>query len=659
MTPIRRLLVANRGEIARRIFRTCRPMGIATVAVYADADRDAPYVREADVAVALDGTSAAGTYLAGERIVAAARRVHADAVHPGYGFLSENAAFARAVVDAGLVWVGPPPASIAAMGDKLEAKRLMAAAGVPVLPGRALDDATPEALARAAATIGFPVLVKAAGGGGGRGMRIVRDPAALPDAVASARREAGAAFANDRVFLERWVEAPRHVEIQVLGDAHGHLVHLFERECSIQRRHQKIVEEAPAPAVDAALRRRMTAAALAAARAIGYASAGTVEFLVDAEGDFYFLEVNTRIQVEHAVTEAVTGVDLVREQIRAAEGHALGVTQDALALRGHAIEARVYAEDPANGFLPTGGRLLDWCAPEGAGLRIDSGVEAGTEIAVAFDPMIAKVIAHAPTRREAARQLAAALERLVAPGVVTNREFLVNVLRHPAFLGGDTTTDFVERHRPAPGRALTDDDARHAALAAALAAQTRERADARVLRTIASGWRNNPSARQDRRYRTAGRDVAVGYRRERDGSFACTLDGVAARARIVGGELPRIELEIDGVRRAFRVTVGPVGAVFVQDAHGELRLQERPRFPEPDAIEVIAGGYAAPMPGKVLDVRVGAGDAVRKGQLLLTLETMKMEHRVTASSDGVVAEVRVASGQQVAAGQVLLVIDTP
>jgi len=657
MGEIRTLLVANRGEIARRIFRTCRQMGIATAAVYAEADRDAPYVREADVAVPLDGHSAAETYLAIEKVIAAAKRAGADAVHPGYGFLAENASFARAVMDAGLTWVGPSPDAIASMGDKLAAKQLAARAGVPTLQGQELDGLTSAALDRAAAAVGLPVLIKAAAGGGGRGMRIVREVVTLPDAVASAQREAGAAFGNGRVFLERYLESPRHVEVQILGDGHGHLVHLFERECSIQRRHQKIVEEAPSPAVDAGLRARLTAAALAVARAIGYTSAGTVEFLLDAAGHFYFLEVNTRIQVEHPVTEAVTGVDLVREQLLVAQGHPLSFQQDDIGLRGHAIEARLYAEDPANGFLPTGGRLLAWQMPGDIDVRVDSGVEAGTAVAIEFDPMIAKLIAHAPTRREAALRLAVSLERLVTPGVVTNRDFLVNVLRHPAFLAGETTTDFIERHRPALGREPDGRELGEAALAAALSAQATRRADAPVLRTIPSGWRNNPSTPQEIRYRAGGREVAVRYLRQRDGSFACTLDGAAVRARVLVTTPPLIEAEIDGLRHTFRVTPGPSSTVYVQDARGEIRLDELPRFPEPATADTTAGGYAAPIPGKVLDVRVCAADTVTRGQLLLTMEAMKMEHRLTAASDGVVTEVRVSPGQQVDAGQVLLVIE--
>jgi propionyl-CoA carboxylase alpha chain len=479
----------------------------------------------------------------------------------------------------------------------------------------------------------------------------------LPEAAASAQREAGAAFGNDHVFLERYLESPRHVEVQILGDRHDHLIHLYERECSIQRRHQKIVEEAPSPAVDDALRAQLTAAALAAGRAIGYESAGTVEFLLDADGRFYFLEVNTRIQVEYPVTEAITGVDLVREQILVAEGHPLGLRQDDVRRSGHAIEARLYAEDPANNFLPTGGRLIDWHVPDDAGVRVDSGVEAGTEIVTAFDPMMAKLIALAPTRREASLKLAAALERVVAPGVVTNRDFLVNVLRHPAFLAGDTTTDFIERHQPGLVRAPVDEDLRTAALAAALADQTLRRRAARALGTIPSGWRNNPSAFQETRYRRGRREITVGYLRQRDESYRCILDGVEARARLLRATSPAVDLELDGRRRTFRVTRGMGNVVYVQDAYGEIRLEELPRFPDPETSSIAAGGYSAPMPGKVIDVRVCVGDAIARGQTLVTMEAMKMEHQLTASSDGVVTEVRVSAGQQVDAGQVLVVIE--
>jgi propionyl-CoA carboxylase alpha chain len=432
--PITRLLVANRGEIARRIFRTAHSMGLSTMAVYARSDADAPFVREADAAIALDGDTSAQTYLDINKILDACSASGADAVHPGYGFLSENAAFARAVIDAGLVWVGPPIAAIETMGDKLRAKRAMVEAGVPTLPAEELEEGSDSQAA--AERVGYPLLIKAAAGGGGRGMRVVEAPADLAEAIAGARREAGAAFGNDTVFIERWLASSRHVEVQILGDQHGELVHLFERECSIQRRHQKIIEEAPSPAVDDALRAAMGKAALDAARTIGYASAGTVEFLLDGR-DFWFLEVNTRLQVEHPVTEEITGLDLVREQLRIAEGEPLGYGQADLTIQGHAIEARIYAEDPAQDFLPSPGTVTIWEPADGA--RFDSGVESGSTVSIEFDPMIAKVIAHAPTRREAAGKLARALANTRIQGLTNNRDFLVDTLRSSAFGGNPIT----------------------------------------------------------------------------------------------------------------------------------------------------------------------------------------------------------------------------
>ena len=458
-----RLLVANRGEIARRIFRTCEEMGIGTVAVFSEADREAPFVSDADLAVSLGGHSAAESYLRGDAIVEAALRVGADAVHPGYGFLAEDAGFARQVVGAGLTWIGPPPRAMELMGDKLAAKELMAAAGVPVLSG---------VLPEEASGIGFPVMVKAAAGGGGRGMRVVRSGEELTAAVESARREAEAAFGDPRVFLEPLVEDPRHIEVQIMADVHGNTVALFERECSIQRRHQKIVEEAPSPFVDAGLRRRLSEAAVAAARAVDYAGAGTVEFLVAADGEFWFLEMNTRLQVEHPVTEEITGLDLVRLQIEAARGEDLSAALEGVSARGHAIEARIYAEDPGAGFLPTAGRMHRFrlSAP---GIRVETGVESGDEIGVHYDPMLAKVVAWAPTRSEAAARLCRALRRAEIHGPVTNRDLLVRVLEHPEFVAGRTDTGFLDRHSPAElGRPLpTASEERLAAVAAALSAQ--------------------------------------------------------------------------------------------------------------------------------------------------------------------------------------------
>ncbi len=662
MTPISRLLVANRGEIARRIFRTCREMGIATVAVYADPDANAPHVREADTAVALHGQTSAETYLDIPKLLDAARRAGADAVHPGYGFLSENAAFAQAVIDAGLTWVGPRPEAIAAMGDKLEAKRLMAKAGVPALPSIEVATLNIAEIAALARETGYPILVKAAGGGGGRGMRIVHDEAALERSLAAARREAGSAFGNDTVFIERYLESAHHIEVQVFGDKHGNLVHCFERECSIQRRHQKIVEEAPSPLVDNALRARLGAAALAAARAVSYDNAGTVEFMVDdsKSGDegpqFYFLEMNTRLQVEHPVTEAITGLDLVREQILVAQGAPLSFMQEDLRIDGHAVEARLYAENPEKDFLPAAGHVEVFEPSVAVPVRIDSGVESCSDVSVYFDPMLAKVIAHAPTRIEATNRLALALERLRLHGLTTNRDFLVNVLRHPAFVAGDTTTQFIDIHKPDRTRTATAEDVRLAALAAALASQEQRRSAARVLTGLPSGWRNNPSGLQTIRYTHNGDKLTVGYRCHRGGSFDFDVDGTPGCAVLHAASAAAVDIEVDGIRQAFAITARATD-IWVQGSGGEVHLIELPRFPQP-AVEHIAGGYEAPMPGKVLTINVAPGDKVAAGQLLITMEAMKMEHRITCAADGVVAEIRATEGGQVDAGQLLLVITT-
>jgi len=654
MQRISKLLVAGRGEIARRIMRTAREMGISTVAVYADPDAAAPFVRDADEAVALRGAASAETYLDVAKIIEAARRTHADAIHPGYGFLAENASFARAVLDAGLVWVGPHPEAIAAMGDKLAAKKLMAEARVPTLPAVEVTG-DGKALLAQAAEIGFPLLVKAAGGGGGKGMRVVAGEAELEEAVAGARREAASAFGNDTVFLEKYLEAARHVEVQVFGDAHGNVTHCFERECSIQRRHQKIIEEAPSPAVDEALRAKLGEAAVAAARAIKYDNAGTIEFMLDSKGNFYFLEMNTRLQVEHPVTEEVTGLDLVREQIRVAEGRPLSFRQEDLRLSGHAIEARVYAEDPEHDFLPVTGRLAAWDPEPALHARFESGVEAGTEVSSYFDPMLAKVIVHAGDREEAALRLANVLERLRLHGVTTNRDFLVNILRHEAFLAGDTTTDFIQRHNPARSRDVPAGEVRAAALAAALAAQQERRQRARVLRTIPSGWRNNPSQMQETRFNHRGEEIAARYLSRRDGSFAYDVAGQSGEARVLRTGPGWIELEMDGLQRTVSVVRDGLRH-WVQSTHGEVALLEIPRFPEPEP-EQIAGGYSAPMPGKVVAVNVQPGQSVTAGQVLIILEAMKMEHQIICTEDGAVSEVRVNTGQQVEAGHVLLVIE--
>ena len=652
ITPITRLLIANRGEIARRIMRTAHDMGISTVAIYADADANAPFVNEADSAVALNGRTTAETYLDVGKVLDACRRSGADAIHPGYGFLSENEAFAQAVIDAGIKWLGPTPEVIGLMGDKLSAKRLMDEAGVPTLPGVEIEADTD--IVAAAAKIGYPVLVKASAGGGGRGMRVVENEAGLVAAVEGAKREAGSSFGDDTVFLEKWLATSRHVEIQILGDSHGNLVHCYERECSIQRRHQKIIEEAPSPAVDDALRSRMGDAAIAAAKKLGYSSAGTVEFLLSGD-DFYFLEVNARLQVEHPITEEIIGKDLVREQIRVAEGETLSFTQEDISINGHAIEARLYAEDPAKGFLPAPGPVLAWTPSTIGNARFDSGVETGSEISTQFDPMIAKVIVHAPTRREAASRLARVLETTEIQGLKTNRDFLVTTLRTPEYLTGDTTTDFIERVKPALTREVSRQELVEAAIATTIEGQARRRASAKVLGTMSSGWRNSTMPMERISYKFGKKEeVEVAYKRQRNGQFAVHVDEQTMHVTCYAGGEGNVDLDLDGRRLHFNVSPH-ADDWLIHSSNGDLRLTELPRYPSTNTAE-SGGGLTAPMPGSVLATQVAAGATVAKGDLLVILEAMKMEHRITAPRNGVVESVHVNVGEQVENAQLLVTL---
>jgi propionyl-CoA carboxylase alpha chain len=650
--PIGKLLIANRSEIAARIMRSAHALGLATVAVYSDPDADAPYVTLADEAVRLPGAAPADTYLRGDLIMAAAAAAGADAVHPGYGFLSENAAFARTCADAGLTFVGPAPETIAAMGDKVTAKALMANAGVPVLPGMTVTN--DGDLAAAAETVGFPLLVKAAFGGGGRGMRLVADPADLPAAVQSARSEAASAFGDGTVFLERFVTDPRHVEVQILGDEAGTVVHLFERECSIQRRYQKIVEESPSPAVDACLRAALAAAAVTAGQAIGYTGAGTVEFVLDRDGSFYFLEMNTRLQVEHPVTEEVTGLDLVELQLRIAEGEALPLQAREAQINGHAIEVRLYAEDVAAGFVPATGTLHRFAIPAAPGIRVETGFRDGSVVSPYYDAMLAKVIAHGRTRADAARRLARALERAEIHGVITNRDLLVAILREPAFLAGATDTGYLTRHDPAALAASAAKATATHALAAALARQARHRAEAPVLGTLPSGWRNVFSAPQRVTYTADGESYAVAYRIT-GSTIQAWVNDVALGLVVRAASPDRVDLEIDGTRRGYRIH--QVGAeVYVDASDGSSALSEVPRFGDPEKV-APAGSLLAPMPGLVLRVLAEVGAVVTAGQPLLVLEAMKMEQTVSAPAHGVVAELRAKAGEQVTTGQVLAVLE--
>ncbi|HWA89206.1 MAG TPA: biotin carboxylase N-terminal domain-containing protein [Rhizomicrobium sp.] len=615
---IRTLLIANRGEIACRVIRTARAMGIATVAVYSDADEGAAHVAMADRAVRIGPAPARESYLKGDAILAAAKQTGADAIHPGYGFLSENAAFAESCAAAGTIFVGPPPGAIRAMGLKDRAKALMAKAGVPVVPGYLGDDQSVAHLTTEAGRIGYPVLIKAVAGGGGKGMRKVDAAGDFAAALASAQREAKASFGDDKVLIEKYVTRPRHIEVQVFADNHGNAVHLFERDCSLQRRHQKVVEEAPAPGMPAAMRAAMGAAAVKAAKAVGYSGAGTVEFIVDAsEGlkadRFWFMEMNTRLQVEHPVTESITGLDLVEWQLRVASGETLPKTQDELAIDGHAVEVRLYAEDPATGFLPSIGTLERLRLP--SGVRVDSGVREGDVVTPFYDPMIAKVIAHDPTREGAAKKLAAALERIEVAGPRTNNAFLIRCLTAPDFLSGDIDTGFIDRH-------LKDLVPGHEPDQAVLDAAARFAADS-------APSTDDPWSARD------GFRVGGGESRQ--------------VVRFAAGE-GRLNGAVAGID-VVRLANGDFAAMRAGETY-VLRLYDP--FENAESHGVATDRIATPMPGKIIQVLVRPGDAVKKGQPLAVLEAMKMEHTLSAPAEATVEAVPVAVGDQVGDGTVVV-----
>ncbi|MCX5124412.1 biotin carboxylase N-terminal domain-containing protein [Streptomyces sp. NBC_00347] len=638
-TPLTSLLVANRGEIAVRVFRTAREMGLATVAVHSDPDADALHVRTADAAVRLPGAAPADTYLRGDLVIAAALAAGADAVHPGYGFLSENADFARAVRAAGLTWVGPPPGAMEAMASKTRAKELMRAAGVPLL-----DPVDPHA----ATAADLPLLLKAAAGGGGRGMRVVRDLDSLKESLEAASAEALSAFGDGEVFAEPYVERGRHVEVQILADSHGTVWALGTRDCSLQRRHQKVIEEAPAPGLPEALRSALHEAAVAAARAVSYEGAGTVEFLVTAEGRPYFLEMNTRLQVEHPVTEAVFGIDLVALQLRIAEGAALPLQPPTPA--GHAVEARLYAEDPAEDWRPQTGTLHTLTIP--SPVRVDTGFTDGDTVSVHYDAMLAKVVAHAPTRSEAVRALAHALAGARIHGLTTNRELLVRSLRHPEFAAARLDTGFYERHLPALTDAAPDDPAPALCALAAALAEAAPEPDA-PLATRLGGWRNLRSQPQSRRYTAAGTAYEVRYHPARSGPPELPdHPGV----RVLSAARHLVTLEADGVRRLFHVK-HKSNTAYVDSVLGSHALTAVPRFEDPqDRTE--PGSLLAPMPGTVVRVAEGLapGSPVTAGQPLLWLEAMKMEHRILAPASGTLTALHAVTGQQVEFGALLAVV---
>ena len=634
------ILIANRGEIACRIMQTAQNMGIKCIAVYVDADADAPFVKMADESVLLPTS-----YMDSDAILSAAKQTGAQAVHPGYGFLSENASFARKVKNNNLIWIGPSAHVIKVMGDKLKAKELAEKSGVPTLPMAAdLKDAK---------NLGYPLLIKAAAGGGGKGMRIVTSPKNLKESVISAQREALSGFGDDRIFIERYVKKSRHIEIQILGDEHGNIVHLGERECSIQRRHQKIIEESPSPKVDPFLREQMGEAALKLAKKIKYCSAGTVEFLMDDKtGEFWFLEVNTRLQVEHPVTEEVTGIDLVYEQIKIARGEELEFTQDDISWHGHSIEARLYAEDPGNNFLPEVGTLIAYDTEMAGDIRWDSGVEQGYKVGTDFDPMLSKVIAWAPNRIDAINKLARGLEKAHFGGVKTNRDFLISCLRNESFINGNTTTDFIEREKPNSEQVLSENQIFNASAAIALWIAMGNRASDEVTDFMPSNWTNGRMPHQRIKLMILKNEIEIKYQLKRSGLF----EVMGTNCKIHAVDESGIDVEV-GSHRFFAQVTRANDQILINMPFGDLDAVIVPRFIEPGN-EVPEGGLVAPMPGKVIEVRVKKGDKVKAGDTLIIIEAMKMEHSIKATENGKVTKLMVSLNQQVDNGATLLVLDS-
>ena len=634
------ILIANRGEIACRIIKTSKEMGIRSIAVYVDADKDSLFVKQADESIRLED----GGYLDGDQIINAAKMSGAQAIHPGYGFLSENASFARKVKKEKLIWVGPSPNVISVMGDKLKAKELAIKADVPTLPMTSKPNEAKK--------IGYPLLIKAAAGGGGKGMRIVNKEKDLKESIVSAQREAKSGFNDERIFIERYVEKSRHIEIQILGDSKGNVVHLGERECSIQRRHQKIIEESPSPRISDDVRNKMGEAAVKLAKQIKYESAGTVEFLFDDKTEeFWFLEVNTRLQVEHPVTEEVTGIDLVCEQLKIARGESLEFDQKDITWTGSSIEARLYAEDPNNDFLPEIGTLIAFEENNSAEARWDTGVNKGTVVGTDFDPMLAKIISYAPNRTDAAGKLAKALESAHIGGVKTNRDFLVNCLKTKEFLDGDTTSDFIERVKPSRKLEINQSEIEHASAIAAMWMQQQNRNNSNVAKFMPSGWTNGRLPNQKVTFEFENTEYDFEYKQKRDRKF---LFSNSKEAFIYSSDEDGIDMIFDGKRHYSRVTVSK-NNILVHMPFGDVMLELKPRFKMPGT-EVTIGGLIAPMPGKVIDVKVKKGKKVKAGDTLVILEAMKMEHSIKASEDGTVSELLISVNDQVENGALLMVV---
>jgi geranyl-CoA carboxylase alpha subunit len=654
MSKFAKILIANRGEIACRIVRTAKALGYRTVAVFSDADAGALHVRQADEAVRVGAPPPRDSYLNIAALLAAAKLAGADAVHPGYGFLSENAALAEACAGAGLVFIGPPVAAIHAMGNKARAKKLMAAAGVPCVPGYEGADQSDATMLAEGQRVGFPLMVKAAAGGGGRGMRLVASPDELANALTRARSEAASAFGSDDLILERAITEARHVEFQIFADRHGNVIHLGERDCSVQRRHQKVIEETPSPVVSADLRTRMGEAAVAAARAIDYVGAGTVEFLLDRSGKFYFLEMNTRLQVEHPVTEAVTGLDLVAWQLRVAAGEKLPLEQHQVQRNGHAIEARLYAEDPHSNFLPQSGTLIVWRPASGQGVRIDHGLTSGAGASPFYDPMLAKVIGHGATREEARRRLIAALEDTVALGLVTNRSFLIAVLRHPAFAAGEAATDFIDRYFAAGSDAMrgAEPDNRTLALAAVLLFEARSRATANVS-AVARNWSSTGAATWPLRLTLGNAHHAVSIIAVSSDDYAVALGREVIEVSIAERGDGLVRFTVLGLQQTARFAAG-AGTLRLDVGGNVFVLRETTLETGGSARRDGSSRLVAPMNGAIVSVLAKPGDPVAKGQRVVVLEAMKMQHEISAERDGIIDKILVKPGDQVATRQLLV-----
>ena len=637
---IKKLLIANRGEIASRIIKSAHQMGISTVAIYTDPDANSPYVREAKEAFKLDSS-----YLDAKTIIEIATTANVDAIHPGYGFLSENSNFANLVSKSNIKWVGPSANAIKKMGDKLTAKKLSEKANVPTLPMTSDP--------KEAKKIGYPLLIKAAAGGGGKGMRIVKSQKDLKESIASAQREAEGGFGDKRVFIERYIAKSRHIEIQILGDSYGNIVHLGERECSIQRRHQKVVEESPSPVVDEELRNKMGAAAIKIASLLKYESAGTVEFLFDeTTKEFWFLEVNTRLQVEHPVTEEVTGIDLVREQLKIANGEPLDFSQEDIEWFGSSIEVRLYSEDPGNNFLPVTGKLIAFEPTEDPLVRWDTGVETGSEITPNFDPMLAKIISYGETRVEAANKLALALENSHFGGLKTNRDYLISILRSDEFLKGNTTTDFLERAKIKDEINLNEEEIYFLAIAASMWIQGKNRYESEVLSNLSSGWNNARLPMQEIKLQFNDKPLTVKYKNNREEIFTTDKNN---SAKINSWDKNFIDVEIDNTRIRSKVTFDNE-LLLIQSKSGDVLFKILPKFETVKKVS-IEGGLNAPMPGKVVEIKIKKGAKIKKGDTLIILEAMKMEHKVLAPSDGKVKEILIHKDEQVENGATLVVLD--